>query len=316
MENTPSIRLLKTRDLTETINDSIAFLKQHYKPLGKVVLTAALPLLIVAGFFMSKYFSLIGSMSAMQSGGGTSAINSMAGSVVSVFIGYIGYIIAYVFLQLSVAEAFIIYEQSGSDAVTSSAIFAGIRKDFWRYIGFNMALFFFVFLAVVVFVLAIATTIAMKIWLLTFIVVVAMFCALFYFMLSLAFSTYIFLRERIGIFTSITRSIGLIKGHWWKTFGVFFVAMMIIYFGSIVFTIPFYAMFFVKMMHSVNGNPLGMFEFSPLQTVSFVFMLTGTAILYSCLNVTTILQYYNLVETKEGTGLLEEINKIAPTENN
>jgi hypothetical protein len=315
MENTTSIRLLKTRDLTETINDSIAFIKQNYKPLGRVVLTAVLPLLIVAGFFMSKYFSLIGSMAALQSGGGASAIASMAGTVGSVMIGYIGYIVAYIFLQLSVAQAFILYEQSGSEAVTSSAIFAGIRKDFWRYIGFNMALFFFVFLGMVVFVLAIVATIAMKIWLLTFIAVVALFCGMFYLMLSLAFSTYIFLRERLGIFASISRSMKLIKGYWWKTFGVFFVALMIIYFGSIVFTIPFYAMFFVKMMHSVKGNPMGMFEFSPLQTASFVFMLTGTAILYSCLNVTTILQYYNLVETKEGAGLLEEINKIAPTEN-
>ena len=312
MEITPPIRLLKTRDLSEVINDSLGFLKKHIQAIGKVMLLLVLPLLIIAGFFMSKYFALVGSAATLQSGEG---IQSFATTVGSVMIGYIGYILAIVFLHLLIYQAFLLYEEGGSENVTADNIFAGIRNDVWRFIGFNFVLGLVFMLVFSLFIGAIVFSAAvLKMWALVAIVTLLTFLVVFYVALALSFSGFIFLRERTSIFSAIGRSFTLIKGYWWRTFGVFFVAMMIVYFGSIVFTIPFYALFFMKMMHTVQSNPMDLFNLSPLQTASFVFLITGSSLLYSLFNVSVVFQYYNLVETKEGAGLMEEINQIGTTE--
>jgi hypothetical protein len=122
--------------------------------------------------------------------------------------------------------------------------------------------------------------------------------------------------ENIGAIDGIKRCFFLIKNHFWVTFGYYFVVGLIQSVIGGIFMIPFYIMYFIAVFtlipqigHTESGSPLLNFGmgFQIGFTVAGV-IAVGGSLLLNCMTTTAhAIQYFNLVERKEGVGMLAKL---------
>jgi hypothetical protein len=135
-----------------------------------------------------------------------------------------------------------------------------------------------------------------------------------YLMVAMSLSIPILFFERLGIFESIGRSFKLIKGKWWSTFGLLFVANIMMYAVSLIFMVPFYIFYFIKMLTLVEevgittDTTSSMFQGGMMLSVMFMFL--GSFLTYTIPMIALSFQYFNLVERRESVGLMSEIEKL------
>jgi hypothetical protein len=114
----------------------------------------------------------------------------------------------------------------------------------------------------------------------------------------------ILLLEDASIGTALRRSFYLIRGKWWSTFGLVFIASLIQSCISYVFFIPLYAIMFVQLL-KVPGldSPVYSVVAGSIYAIGAVFM-------YAIPLLAVMFQYFNLVERKEGTGLRQLVDSL------
>ena len=110
--------------------------------------------------------------------------------------------------------------------------------------------------------------------------------------------------EDIGIFAALGRTVFLIKGKWWSTFGLLVVSGIIQGFVAFIFVIPQYAVMFGKMLAIpfLSSDLLGI-------VVQCIYAL-GALFTYSIPLLAIMFQYFSLVERREGTGSFLLLNQL------
>jgi len=130
--------------------------------------------------------------------------------------------------------------------------------------------------------------------------------------LSLAIPAMFF--EKKGVFDAIGRSFKLIKGKWWSTFGLLFVASILMYAISMIFILPFYVFYFLSIFTLVEETGItadvSSWWFQGGMTLSVMFMFLGSYLTYTIPMVALSFQYFNLVERLESVGLMSEIQNL------
>lgn len=307
MEN--KIELLKPRNFGEVINDTLLFIRANIKPLGQVILWLVLPILIIGGYFMSDYFAGIFSIMGNRS-------SYLGQGRLPFSLGYLGMIVASFCLHLAIIQLFLSYEKSETGVIEASELFSQMRSSAWQFIGYILGLIVIYIGVMFVTVLIMAgVVVALRSFAMPLVVILifAFFFALIYVIIAVALSPFAYMRERQGIFTSFSRSMYLVKQHWWQTFGILLVASFIAQFASMIFIIPFYAIFVTQMMHSISPA-YASFDFGIWGRLASVFMFCGTTIISSFITVAIIMQYYSLVEQKDGENLYKQIGEIGNPE--
>jgi hypothetical protein len=177
-----------------------------------------------------------------------------------------------------------IYSERGSADYTIQQVWERLKKDFWK-----------------VFITFIGRGIIVLLTFPLFII------PGIYFIVALSLMPFLRIKEKIGFFQSVRRSISLISGKWWFTFLVFIVLYII--FASIVgiFTIIPQWIIQAIMMHSPNQ-----IDFKSLKMFFAVIMILQQLALfvYIIFYYAIVLLYYTFVEQKEGTGLLQKVESI------
>jgi hypothetical protein len=109
--------------------------------------------------------------------------------------------------------------------------------------------------------------------------------------------------------TSIRRAFFLIREKWWSTFGIYIVISILASIASYIFMVPAYIMFFIQTLGSLNTGEVST-EFGLWFGIMYACGFLGSlfAGMYQTLGM--IMQYFNLREIKEGTGLLRRIQEI------
>ncbi len=290
------MQLLKVRNFNDVINDSLGFLKLNRNVLLRFILTAVLPLTIVGSWFFSGYFSFIGSIA---SNGGRGLPEGFGLQIASVAVGALLMMVVGVIQATALISLFTIYEKSSDGVVSSDELFAAVKSDSLRLVGFYFALMFFMCLVMVVFFAIAGLTFYAGAVFLGVLLIIALYVGLIYMSIAIMFSPFVYMRERLGVMESIKRSFFLIKGYWWRTFGTFLVMYFIVGFASMIFTIPFYAIWFNHIFSMARSGVMS-FDFGIGGRLAVMFMFCGTTILSSFIFVSVIMQYYNLVAIKEG----------------
>jgi hypothetical protein len=115
--------------------------------------------------------------------------------------------------------------------------------------------------------------------------------------------------ERNALSVSLKRGFFLVREKWWNTFGVFLVISMLAGIASYLFMIPAYILFFIQTLGSMDSGELST-EFGMWLGILYACGFLGSLFtgMYQMLGM--LLQYYNLRERKEGTGLLRRIQEI------
>ncbi len=130
-----------------------------------------------------------------------------------------------------------------------------------------------------------------------------------YLSVVLSLVTPIVVFEDAGFGQALRRSFEIIKGSWWKTFGILFVGAVIVYLFSIILGLPLIIATFVKAFHAVSGQSV-----TQIYTPGYIIVSTIISIIqtfaWSLVIIFISVQYFSLVEEKERPTLQAKIDRI------
>ena len=115
--------------------------------------------------------------------------------------------------------------------------------------------------------------------------------------------------ERKGYFESIRRCTALMTGHWWSTLGLMIVMSLLVTGIGWMLSIPQYV---VMSMYALTTADSGSYSnaYRLALIITTIIQSFGTNLLNSILIVAVTLNYFNLVERKEGVGAMARIEEI------
>jgi hypothetical protein len=200
------------------------------------------------------------------------------------------------------------YKEKKSNAIEVGEVWQHVRKIFWINFG-TMIGYIFVVLGAI-FIMAIPLAIVLSVLASLGPVVMALAAVAFYvgiFFVTINLSLLFFIRshERIGFFASISRLFKLNEGKWWSTFGIGGINIYIQLVFSFLLFIPWYIIFFLKMMHSTGASLIEKpsVVMDVVGNISLVLYSLAGTLLYAAPLIALAFQYFNLIELKESRGL-------------
>lgn len=280
------IEFRKVRDFSETINDSFTFLKLQFRALFK-------PLLYICGFFVlatmaTQVLQQLKTVKLLGLAKASSAGNGFMPTDISSYTFGVEYFLVLLFTMLSISAIYLVtycYIKLYKDQSNTSPHL----EEVWTLFKQHIVRFF---------VTSLLLTVLM--------VIGFVFCLIpgFYLMPIVSLALPAMVMEDKGIADSFSRSIHLIKEHWWKTFGILLVASLITYFSMSILGLP----------SALLGFGAVFLQSSPtLVLIGSIFssMLTAAAnLFYVFPAVVSTLCYFSLSEEKDGSGLFERIEQF------
>lgn len=278
----------RRRDLGEVLNTTFAFLRAHFVPLAKaqlfIVAPAWLGLAVVSVLFQ---FSLA-DFDPMDP-------DSLdLGGLGMAYAGFLFFGVVSTVLEVLVIYGYVLRYQETEAAVGVDDVWRFVRARFWRVAG---AILVFGVVAVLGAVVAVIPCLG----------ALAYMAGIVYAGVVFAVGLVVLLREDRGIAESMHRARGLVRGAFWPTLGVLFVAWLLTLILSLIFSMPAAVMGFVAGMHGASDvGPVG----NTLVVVLTLLSSMASLLLYPIPLIATALQYFSLVEDKERVGLMERIDAL------
>lgn len=307
-----TIELRIERTFGTKISAAFDFIKQNFKGLFKPILYIALPAGLLGGFFLSEYFTLIFSsmniesnVNPFDSGAFSGMIFNYLGLLVVMALGYT-LIIASIFAYMS------LYDEDKERDITYSMVFAKVKQRIGRFIGYNIVygLVVSVALGIIMAVCFVPVVLLMSqlpiLGALLYLVMifVLIFAILFVAAYSYLFQDIIFF-EDLSLGDTFSRTFKLLKGNWWSTIGLIFVVTFILNILSFIFVIPIYIVMILNII-GIEMEGLG-----KILTILVSMLVTfASFLIVPLIQIPMAIQYFNLVEKKDGIGMMNQIGKI------
>jgi hypothetical protein len=317
MENFRPIEYHKTRDFSNKMSATMEFVRQNFKALGKSILFIAGPPVLLASLLLGSFFKNL--MSSAFTLGRTDQADRLA-DMFNTPTFWLQLVVMFVFIMVStiatiatINNYIILYEEKQSNKIEVAEVWERVRATFWMYMSTAIL---FTLLAIVVYVLMVVPIAFIGsgsgsvafVMLFVFVLVIGMI----YLVVSTSLLFIVRGYERIGFFQGLARSMSLVYGKWWSTFGLIMVLYLIVMVSSYVFMIPYYVVTFISAMHDTSVEGASQSNIA-MDTASMVFLTLYylcQMILYTFPNVGIAFQYFNLVERKEARGLMAQIQTL------
>ncbi|MBV8390581.1 MAG: hypothetical protein JO080_12325 [Mucilaginibacter sp.] len=278
------VELAKPRDFGEIISDTFGFVKQNFKPLLKYFF-------IFCGFFLlasgaSEIITQIQTLNRINNFNSNSfdaPTSPFSVFTTAYFLNLFFLLLEYLSITLMTLSFMALYRQKGNQVPDT--------EEMWGYFKF----YFF--------------RVAGSAFVVTILVILGCFFCLIpgvylYPIMALVFP--IIVIENASFNYAFNQSFKLIKDNWWLTFGVMVVVSIILSAVSAILVLPS-AIFtagniFLHITRGTSTSVTGVIVTTILKQFSYVFQILSV--------VATCLCYFNLTESKEGTGLMERINQF------
>lgn len=276
------MELRKLRNFSENINDTFQFIKQEFKPL-LVCYIAICGIFIVLSSVVGGLYqqdSMVGFMRIFkgleynQPRGLGDVFNP------TYFLLIFLSIFSYVLMHVVIAAYFKVYEQNGKTSPTV--------EDIWKVsLRFIVPMFFYSILYSIITLIS------------------ALFCLVpfFYFAVVFAPFTLIYVIEELSFSEGFSRCFSLIRDNYWEALGIYFVTYLIYSISSGI----------IGIIVSVFTGAISYLVTKDIGAVAGIF--TGTLnifthLFYIIFAVSVALNYFNLVERLDGSGLLKRIDNL------
>jgi len=280
------IEFKKRRDFGQIINDTFAFIRQNFKSLITIYLIFCG--LFVLGGMLSMLLQQYKTVNMFNN----VDLNSGARNVSFTDRFGFEYILAILFSLASYASTVVailsyiaIYVQKGNQTPTTDEVWGYFKYYFLKVFGSSLLLSLMVGVGLLFCLLP-------GLWLIPFV--------------SVVFPIMIMENGSFGY--SFNRSFKLVKDNFWLTFGTLIIVYIIVYACMTVVILP-----------TTLLSMIGLFSHNKPE-MSLVFTMLTTVLQYLCQAFTIIpmvtiaLIYFNLLEEKENTGLMERISNFGNTE--
>lgn len=292
MNQVDYVEFKKERDLGAIITDTFTFLRLEFKPFFITILKVSLlPILLAISALLYYAFLISNSFASEDSVVAITNFNFSNGAelVLSVFLLFVAYILAYVSISISgyyYLKSYIDHQ----GIIDENYIKEKFKEKFWSFFG-----------------LGILIGISVGVGLL--------FCFLpgiyFYIVFSVAFPVLVF-KEK-GAFDAYGDSFRFINGHWWETFGCKLVIGILVSVLGYVFSIPalIYSLLsgFLTLKTTDSTAMFSMFT-DPIYIFLEIISYLGRFLFYAVTLVSSVFIYFDINEQKNATGTFEKIDSL------
>lgn len=282
------IKLRQERDLGEKINVTFDFIRQNFKPLFKSLIYIVGPVLIILGILSSI-------MQINTMGNNTSAEQLMQSFSVITPLIFLGSLLS-ASLMISVVYGYMqLYLVKGPEPTIEV-------EEVWEVVKSNVLKIFITL--ILVGVIIVAGTFAF--------IIPGIILGI---ALSIIFAVQVVEDTDFG--AAFGRSFTLMKGNYLSTFGLLFVMIIIQAIIGLIFKIPSLAVSGITGFLSVADSEIA-FQHSPsgnlLIILAQLVSTVGSQLVGSISIIAVGFQYFNLVEKKEASGLMGNIDNLGNPE--
>jgi hypothetical protein len=301
------INFFQRREFGELVGVTFQFVKQNFVHYFVNVLLLNLPLIVmfVAGaMYVIQANTLEDLVSAVRFGG-------VEGVFSFVFLLFLAFIMWISYGNAITYNYYLLYVKKGAGKFSLQELFSASLSSTVPLLVANLILGTILLASMILFF-----TLGLFLGILGVLTTFALIFLGIYYGVRISFYPLIIVREKVNIFTAIKRSLNIIKGHWWQTFG------LLVVFGIINYLIS-------NITNTLLGF-LGIRIFDPtvlvggeipqigtIAIVLFVITQVVISVLSNMFSQTALFaQYGNLLEEKEGIGLKEKVEQIGKTSDN
>jgi hypothetical protein len=287
------------RSFGQKVSATFEFIGAHWQPLGRAMLYLVAPLALVQGILtallQSRLLATVLRSAHDQRQPGYDPIaaqRAMFGATFQNPTYYLSMVLGLVFVSMAVLT---IYGYLVCCLRPAGAVATPIMPgEVWQVVKRHLVSTFFSF------------------WGLTLVIMVGFFVFFFPGMyLGIALSLFFIVRvvEGTGFIATIGRCLHLTKGKWWSTFGLIFIMTLLLYFVMLGFSMVIGAL--QAGLHAAIGPTSQAGQTSGIFVVMMtIFFAVITFLLYPPLLIALAFQYFNLVERKEGVGMLHMVDQL------
>lgn len=269
-------KLQKYRDLGTILTDSFVYIRVHYKSLGKALLLFVLPFYLISGLLVGNAYTSF--FSAVMENPDVTGEALIGGD----------FILGFLLLALSsgalltVAMTHVQLAQKHGEVLNSQLI---------EHFGRNFITLFILYILIIFAV----------VFGFIFFIIPGIYIAIKFFV-----APAIAIIEDKNPIEALQRSWDLVQGHWWFTFATYLVMNLVTSFMSYVLIIPLTIIFgFISAAGADSNEMIG------TGMGIFYGLLVVVASLFSVLMLIAMcLQYFNLIERKEGVSLRAQIEEL------
>lgn len=314
MEGTKVIEFQKTRDFSDKLNVTFAFVRENFRSFLKAMIFIAGPPVLVASLLLSSFLSNFFKL-AFGAANNPESFQNYVLSVnfwVQVISMFIFLMISYVVVIATTNNYMILYGERKTNKIDVSDVWERVRETLGMYFVTTLL---FGLLTIAAYVLMLIPFAAVQTIspILIFFLFAFLFGIIFYFAVSASLVYSVRAFEKKGFFESLARSFYLVRGKWWSTFGLVVILSLLVGIISYVFSVPASILQLATSLHDVGrtGELNG-----PTGTIgTAIFILNSLAyisqlLLYFLPTIGLVFQYFNLVELKESKGLIGQIDTI------
>ncbi|MFT4033472.1 MAG: hypothetical protein QM669_13715 [Siphonobacter sp.] len=272
------LSLREERNFSEIINATFLFTFQNLKTLGPILLYFAAPFALVSGISVGLFQAQVFSFTTSQQATGFTSLFG-AEYLLSIFFSWLASIV----LSLVVSSYFVEYMDRPGEIDPGRV---------WRHV-----------------ISKLLPTLGMHILYGLSLLVGAILCVLpaIYPYTAFSLSTISMVREELSPIQALRRSQELVQLNWSEFFTTFGLRLLIALAAGIlggVLSVPMYIIVFLQSLKVVGEN------MQWVMLLSSVLSTLGTTLMNSLVEIALGLQYFSLVEKKEGLGLMEQIQAI------
>lgn len=295
-----AIRFQRVRDLGGVINVTFQFLRENLREYGRVLLVLLGPVVLVAA--LASYVAQVNMAEALvvmpgENGAPADPFVPLAGLFTPAYgLTILLALLAQILLATLTYGYIDLYRRGEAGAITPGRVWEEARHLMAPFLGYGFLFGTLIALSVLIWIVPCLGTLA---WLAGFI----------YFWPILVLVFVARATDREDLRGSWERARSLIKGRWWPTFGVLFVAGVILVIVNLVLSLP----------GAIAGFGIGLNSLSPAPSSSVDRGLFAIGALLSTLMyaaypiylVAAAFQYGSLVEQEEGTALSAGLDALA-----
>ncbi len=300
METPSFIEFRKVRTVGDVINVTFQFLRENFRPLGKALLYIVGPLVLLTSAFMALFqVQFFGEWLGVSTQGEEEMLAFFTSILGTLGLAMVLSIVTNIVLMAVLLSYIQHYQERKSGDISVDEMWTATKANFGKLFVTSLLLMLVLFVPIPIVIIPCLGAVAYLVW---------MVYAGFTFSIMYPMR----IEESIGALDAFSRARALIKGRFWPTAGVIFLAYLIFYVVSNAFGIPAMIVGFLYGFHALEGEVDGSMIYQVVLGVSTV-LQTVASVLLACIPLTAIaFQYYSLVEQEEHAGLMARIDAVGP----
>lgn len=308
MQENQKIEFRKVRDFGQKFNATFEFLRQEFKPLLNALLYIAGPFIVLGGI-MGAYYqkNSISMMNLSLDSAEFFADDFWISAVVMIVFSFL----AYIFIFATLNEYIKIYNQKNT-SVQAQEVWTSVKRNLGDYFLSAIGLSFILLGIGIVMGLIAGGIIASNILFLNILLILGIFIGTFFMMVAFYISYIAFNTEKLGLFSSLGRTISILKGNWFSTLGLFIVSWLMSSLLNIIFSLPNLILTSLSVFHATTADEGVQLSLGQEIIYGFTAFIASSGGFFISIIIMLIMifQYYNLVEQSDATGLMGRIDAI------